>query len=317
MSADLTLYELLSEEIDESERPWLDQSSVDESALDDECRQWRANGYLILPHLIPEDLIAAYTRRFERYHCLRGFQSPTPYEVVPELREISLFPPLVQRLNKLIGDEMVLHLNLTGWVSTERQWHQDDYLNAPTVNGWYAATWVALDDISVESGPFEFIPGSHRWPVLRGERVRNLMTPDQAEADARDPNAAWTLFTQEQVAAAVAQRQQEVGAPTRSFLAKKGDVLIWHACLQHRGSQPTLRPSRYRTGLRATPLRKALISHYTARSKITMPDEQLPYHEGGGRYGLFGHHINHFVGGDAPTREWRRRKRLDWLLRQR
>ena len=47
---------------------------------------------------------------------------------------------------------MLLHLALTGWISTQRDWHQDDYLNPPFVANWYAAVWMALDDISAESG---------------------------------------------------------------------------------------------------------------------------------------------------------------------
>src|SRR5207244_1410120 len=119
------------------------------------------------------------------------------------------------------------------------------------------------------------------------------------ERDAKDRNAAWTLFTQDQVAAAVERRRQALELPYERFLARKGDVLIWHACLQHRGSAPELRQSRWRTGLRATPLRKALISHYTARSRIPLGDEQIATHTGGGLYGVFHHHINHYVGGDA------------------
>ena len=38
------------------------------------------------------------------------------------------------------------------------------------VNGWYLAVWMALDDIGPETGPFQFIPGSHRWPVLRRDQ---------------------------------------------------------------------------------------------------------------------------------------------------
>ena len=310
-------YDSLAEEIAAADRPWLDRPDVDESQLDDECRHWRENGYLILRGLLPPELVDRYRARFEAYHCLQGFQSPAPYEVVPELRALSLYPPVVQRIDKLIGERMVLHLNLTGWVSTERNWHQDDYLNPPSVNGWYLAVWMALDDIGPETGPFQFIPGSHRWPVLRRDRVRALMTPEQERRDAEDPNAAWTVFTQQQVASSVERRRQELGVPYESFLAKKGDVLIWHACLQHRGSEPDRRPSLVRKGVRAVPLRKALISHYTARSRTDFPEEILREEPGGGRYAVFGHHLNLFQGGDHTPLKWRIKKRLDWELRQR
>jgi hypothetical protein len=317
-------YESLAEEIEDADRPWLDRRHVDESTLDDECRQWRRNGFLVLPGVLPHELIDRYVERFEQYHCLAGFQSPTPFEHVVELRDLALYPPVVERINKLIGDEMVLNHNLTGWFSTERSWHQDDYLNGPEINGWYVAVWMALDDIAPDSGPFQYIPGSHRWPVLRQDRVRALMTPEQVAKDAADPNAAWTIFTQDKVAAAVEHRRHDLGLEYETFLAKKGDVLIWHACLHHRGSPPTAPVPAWRRlvarrfgGEVAMPPRKSLISHFTARSRVGMPDEDVPYHPGGGRYGLYRHHLNHYQGGDATPMAWKLHKRAQWALRWR
>ena len=122
------------------------------------------------------------------------------------MRDIALYEPLRRVVNALIGDEMILHLNLTGWVGPERGEVQDDYLNGPNVNGWYLATWVALDDVHPDAGPFEYIPGSHRWPVLRRDLVMRLMTPEQREADTRSPQSLWAVFTQNAIADIVEQR---------------------------------------------------------------------------------------------------------------
>src|SRR5438067_11337489 len=104
---DIPDYDSLAEVIDDSDRPWLDRQEVDEAALDDDCRTWRERGVLILPGLLPEPMVDRYTARFEQYRCLRGFQTPTPYEHIPELRDLSLYPPLVKTINKLIGDELI------------------------------------------------------------------------------------------------------------------------------------------------------------------------------------------------------------------
>ena len=79
---------------------------------------------------------------------------------------------------------MVLHLNLTGWISSERNWHQDDYLNSAEINGWYLAVWMALDDVSPNSGPFQFIlaiPAREQTHAkcprpARGQEVPNAVT---------------------------------------------------------------------------------------------------------------------------------------------
>ena len=81
---------------------------------------------------------------------------------------------------------MCLSLALTGWVSTERNWHQDDYLNPPDVDAWYVAAWLALDDIPSGSGPFQYVPGSHRWPAIRGDKVRLGIEAQSPVDQARD-----------------------------------------------------------------------------------------------------------------------------------
>lgn len=318
LSGSPTCYEDLSEVIDDRQRPWLDRHDLDEEQLTPRQREWRSRGALVLPGFVPGDLIDAYARRVRRYHDVGGFASPTPYEHVPELRAIALHAPLRAVIEDLIGEEMILHLNLTGWVTTGRRWHQDDYLNSAHVNGWYLATWVALDDVHPDSGPFQYIPGSHRWPVLRRELVMRLMTPEQAEEDARSPQSLWTAYTQDAVSEMVEKRRIAEGIPVESFVARRGDVLVWHACLQHRGSPPRVRDrDRWRIGRGKARPRKSLISHYTARSHWEQPDEALVADPGGGRYAGFGFSLDHLLPGGRATLRHRLRKRAEWLTRVR
>jgi ectoine hydroxylase-related dioxygenase (phytanoyl-CoA dioxygenase family) len=176
-----------------------------------------------------------------------GWPSPTPYLDVREMRDLALYPPLMSQMRELIGEPMVLHLCLTGWVSTERGWHQDDYLNPPFVNSWYAAVWMALDDIHPDSGPFEYVPGSHRWPLIRGDKVRAQMSSKEAKSP------IWPQTSETFVVPAIDAEIERRGAKARAFVAERGDVLIWHGRLMHRGSKPN------KPGM----LRRSLISHYT------------------------------------------------------
>ena len=77
----------------------------------------------------------------------------------------------MDKIEMLIGTPMGLNLALTGWRSTTRTWHQDDYLNPPYINCHYAAVWIALEDIDPDCGMFEFVPGSHKWPLTRGAKI--------------------------------------------------------------------------------------------------------------------------------------------------
>jgi ectoine hydroxylase-related dioxygenase (phytanoyl-CoA dioxygenase family) len=237
----------LSEQPDPALLPPLDRPDVAEDGLSAAQRAWRRDGVLILPRFLPDDLMDAYSARRARLNQPGGWPSPTPHMQVPELRSLALYPPLMACMKELISEQMMLHLCLTGWVSTERDWHQDDYLNAPFVNSWYAAVWMALDDIHPDSGPFEYIPGSHVWPLLRGHKVRSFMP--RASAKTR----SWPKLSESFVVPAVENEIVARGAPVKDFIAKRGDVLIWHGRLLHRGSKPK------QPGM----MRKALICHYT------------------------------------------------------
>lgn len=275
-------FEDMSEVISDSLRPPLDRIDVDESKLTARQLFWRKNGYLILENLIPHDRIDAYMAARKKWANPGGWYCPTPYMHVPEILDLSLYPPLQAAMQELFGAEMILHLNLTGWVSTERDWHQDDYLNPPVVNGWYCASWMALEDIHEDSGPFQFVAGSHRWPILRQDKILAYLPPLYARAlGQRDGYGNWTKWSEDFVAKAVERYIEKSGLPVESFLAKKGDVLIWHGCLAHRGSMPRVK---------GTP-RLSLISHHSElghRPDFLQSGGRILTHREGGKYVDFG-----------------------------
>ena len=251
----------LSEMPDTSRIPPIDRPDIDESLLSPDQLAWRRDGVVIKRGFIENAVVRRYINRrlqLEQVSLSKhmfGWETPTPYEHVPELRDLSLYPPLMHLMQSLVGEKMLLHLNLTGWLSTERNWHQDDYLNPPHVNGWYAAAWIALATIRDEAGPFEYIPGSHRWPLLRQARVKQFMSPQNLAKRNAVGSETWPRdsegFVVPAIEAEIAARAPEI----RRFTAEAGDVLIWHGRLMHRGTKATA------IGLNAW--RPALIAHYS------------------------------------------------------
>jgi hypothetical protein len=242
----------LSEMPDPALLPPLDRPDLDDAALTPEQCAWRRDGVVILRQFLPDAVTDPYIARRAELNAPGGWASPVPYLQVPELRTLALHPPLMAMLEHLLGEPMLLHLALTGWVSTERDWHQDDYLNPPFVNSWYAAVWISLDHIDPASGPFEYVPGSHRWPVMRGEKVRSFLTTE--ELDRREGGLNhWPKYAERFVTPAIEAEIASRGAKLHRFLGEKGDVLIWHGRLMHRGSLPQL-PGRER---------RSLIVHYS------------------------------------------------------
>ena len=267
---------------------------------------WNDEGVVVLPGLIPPDMIAAYAAEWKQangWHGVRrpagrqvsrlvmaeagsvedvdqlasplystppgvgagrwlieadrpgGWEDCTPYMRHGALREICCYGPLAEALERLIGEPAGVHLNLTGWVSTERDWHQDGYLNPPPVGDHYAAVWIALGPVHPESGPFEYVPGSHRWHRLVRERFAGVV-------DLSDP--AWPRHSEDVLTPLLEERLERMPVDAvQAFLPQApGDVLIWHPRLYHRGSRAVL-PGAYRP---------ALIAHFSGiRHRPDMP----------------------------------------------
>jgi len=235
-----------SETLPDEQLPYLDRANIDERGLTADQRAWRRDGVLALRGFIPDEITAPYIARREALGRLEGWLNGQPYLHVPEMRDLALYPPLMAKLQELIGERMMLNLCLTNWMTSHREWHQDDYLNPDFVTCWYAAVWIALGDIGPDCGPFEYIPGSHRWPLMRGEKVRALLPPEER-------GARWEKNAQRIISPAVEHELRMRRSAPVAFLAKRGDVLIWHSRLIHQGSKAKIMRTE----------RRALIAHYS------------------------------------------------------
>lgn len=232
---------------------------------------WNDDGVVILRGAMPENHMIDYATEWMESHGATwpprnpgGWPNPTPYFQHRALREMMTYAPLMNTIQSLIDEPPGLHLCLTGWVSTRRDWHQDTYLNPPHVGDSYAAVWVALEDIHPDSGPFQYVPGSHRWPTVTQEKISRYV-------DMSDPR--WPAHT-EKILTPIFEKQIAVQTGTTlvaipggyndyewkqrraqvvTYLPKRGDVLIWHGRLVHRGSPP-IDPKMHR---------RAVIAHYS------------------------------------------------------
>jgi len=230
---------------------------------------WEKDGLVILRDFVPHNLIDAYAQARGTVPVRWDF--PTPYMHEKTILDLCCWKPLTDQLTALLGEEPLLHLNLTAFVSTQRAWHQDAYLNADEVGDYYAAAWMALDDIDPRSGPFEFVRGSHRWP--------DRLSRDDAMAMATDEERAhpewyikWPNWTEGKVGAywqeQIDSRQSEI---ERFIPATKGDVLIWSPWLVHRGSVPEVQGME----------RRSLISHFSGVNHRSDMQERSRHEDGG------------------------------------
>lgn len=292
--------ECFMETVDDTQTPTLDHRGAFEMPnISPMQRAWARDGAVWLKGLIPSGLVDRYTHYWYKHSPgPGGWGHPTPYVEHEHIRELALYTPLMKALQEVIGGEMVLHLTLTGFKSTTRSWHQDDFLNAPCVNSWYVAVWIALEDIHPDSGPFQFVPGSHRWPLLRQAKVKHQMKPEEADS------LLWPTYSEKVIEPLFEEKFRRHNLKPTDFLARKGDVLIWHGRLAHQGTHP----------INKTLERRSLIAHYTEREHhlcsgvpasmhVRDRTEGDAYHKNhGGLYYNFSSTSKEFLSSTATTR---------------
>mgnify|MGYP003344813744 CR=1 FL=1 len=245
---------------------------IDVDQLPGERNDWNDEGVVLLPGALSdhEEALADYERVWTEDCAGRhpegwmqpdgGWPDPTPYMRRPEI--IRMLAPLADTLEEVLGGPAGLHLNLTGWQTTERDWHADQYLNPPHVGDHYVALWLALEPINPDSGPFQYVPGSHRWPQVTQEKIWELLGTYDARKWPKESERILTPVYEAEVA--------ESGCVT--YLPQhRGDVLLWHGRLCHRGSKAKV------PGMQ----RKAFIAHLSrVDSRPDMPAPAVQHESG-------------------------------------
>jgi len=245
-------FEELTEEYDDLNIPFLDQRSVAKTYMAAHQRFWSENGFLLIRGLIDEGTCNEYLALRQDLNLgRRSFPTFTPYLNHDVIRRIFLNKRLNDLITDLCGENLGLHFNLSPFVSTERGWHQDEYLNPPGTFGRYIAAWVAVDEVPASSGPFEFIAGSHKLPSVSREKVMPFLK-QEFQLGFSD-NYDWSVHSSMFVNPSYFFKFVNDNLPVTKFMGQKGDVLLWHSRLIHRGSPPTDRDA----------LRPGIIGHYS------------------------------------------------------
>lgn len=236
---------------------------------------WNDEGVVILKNFIPEELMVAYEECWINNHAVgtldnyemtspNGWSYCTPYRDHQEVLDILSYGPLHEEMKNLIGESVGVHLNLTGWVSTTRNWHQDSYLNPTHVGDRYIAAWIALGKIDPDSGPFQYVPGSHKWPQVTREKILQALPEG-------DRDHLWPTHSEKILTPLFEEELKKRNSEIVTYLPERGDVLLWHGRLLHRGSVANI------PGME----RRSLIAHY---SGVNHREDMPPAIQHGGGY---------------------------------
>jgi len=250
----------------------------------EQLRNWIDRGYVVLHRAIPAELLDRAEKEFDRayrgeiptlrFSCpaIAGHHQIIPWEELvtqeaakgldlhwlsPGIRDL-IFAPAVRQFLELIFERRVLASQSLAFLRGSAQSHHMDTFYVPYTSPMqFAASWIALEDVGAGAGELAYLEGSHKFPehLLDGEYKSVHEFQRMTRNINRDPGMEFGTWL-----ADVARTQ---GTVEKTFLARRGDVLIWHAGLAH-GGKPI---SQKRT-------RKSVVAHYCPREIAPLAWEQ-------------------------------------------
>ena len=141
-----------------------------------------------------------------------------------DVRAIAANPQVRALLERLYGRAAIPFQTLNFPVGTQQDAHSDAVHFSSLPERFMCGVWLAMEDVSADAGPLFYFPGSHRWPALTNVLIGRRGYGSNL-GSAQDPFApAWQALCEAH------------GARQETFLARKGQALIWCANLLHGGS---------------------------------------------------------------------------------
>ncbi len=143
----------------------------------------------------------------------------------PTIKQIATDPRILELLSKLYGRQAFAFQTLNFELGSQQAVHSDAVHFHSLPERFMCGVWVALEDVTLDSGPLCYYPGSHTLPVYDSRQVG--FSPEQStKQDVYEP--LWNKLIDTH------RLRKQV------FTAKAGDALIWTANLLH-GGEPILR----------------------------------------------------------------------------
>lgn len=227
----------------------------------DLLEKFNKNGFVVIENAIGEEQIDRYNQLWQEKNSqsrdeqnrLVGWGTSSAYTQYDEIKDVLCSDVIFDAFEKL-KIAVALHLDITYNTSTLKGWHQDCCLPNKDAGDNYVGVWVALEDISPDSGPFEIVIGAHKWDF----NYHDLYVQKEGGRTLRTDVSSHDFFEKE-----INNRKAEIF----TFVPKKGDILIWHGYGVHRGSIPINR------GL----TRRSLIGHYCNLHANYMQETSVEY----------------------------------------
>ena len=254
---------------DKESKAWLDLGSSEQLVsakesfqrfsplIKEQLLSWSENGFMIIPNYFSETQVDTINDEIDTLIKKRKLRHATENKWMFANRNSSLIQNTINSKSitdilDFILDKKVVPFQTINFLQGSGQRAHSDSIHMTTYPlGYLIAVWIALEDTTMDNGPLFYYPGSHRLPYLlnsgfnEGESLFRLGKMEYGN---------YEDVLQESIL--------KHGFEKKIFLAKKGDLFIWHANLIH-GGLPV-------NDIHST--RKSMVVHYYAKDVIN-------YHE--------------------------------------
>jgi hypothetical protein len=170
------------------------------------------------------------------------------------LMELATNKEILEVLRYALKDEPILFGSLAFEKGSQQDLHVDAIFFWPEPSYSMAGVWVALEDVDLDNGPLMYVPGSHKWKMIRSqcladrndalnEKRESLRLNDGKINEGEFLNEFGKIWTEEFLNLVKMKNAEIVKLPI-----KKGDVVIWHSFLAHGGS-PIANKARSRNAM--------------------------------------------------------------------
>ena len=240
--------------------PWLDRPNALQAleqhptfkewpaTIQTELRRFVTDGYMIVKNFFADENVERLNEEIDQLLQDRsidfnytGRKLMESFRVSPMADTFFRNRQLLRLLQFIMGKPVIPFQTINFIRGSEQQAHSDSIHMTTEPQGYLIAVWIALEDIGPDQGPLEYYPGSHRLPFI-------------STRDYPSGNTSWTIGKEsnKRYEEKMAQVVNEQKLEAQTFLAQKGDILIWHANLIHGGQAIT----------REGATRKSMVAHY-------------------------------------------------------
>jgi phytanoyl-CoA dioxygenase PhyH len=189
----------------------------------------------------------------------RGYRIPDLHGYAVGARALYLHPQLFRFVELIFGEPALAFQSLYFEYGSTQGAHRDPMFvsTRPPLN--MCAAWVALEDVSADSGPLKYVPGSHRLPWFEFSPGTIACGNDAT----REKFVEFGMWLQHEM--------KERGLEWREFTGARGDAFMWHAGLVHGGAP-----------IRNDELtRKSFVVHYSTAADYTSRTARMRLRENG------------------------------------